>query len=895
MKLCTFACLWVLLAQIDAAGAQHSPLSSPQRAYETGAGAMLPNTPYRPNEHALADLDGDGTLDVACAQIGNFLTPQVSVAFNDGDGNFGAPLFLAAPGETAAVCAADLDGDGDVDLAFTQSSEGGQSGQSVVLYRNQGAGTFDAPVSIPCGKGPTAIRAVDFDLDGDLDLLTVNRKLGESDVSLLSNDGTAHFTRTDFPVGPEPYRMVVGDLNGDGRPDVVTTHVGPAPPAVTVSFNTGSGLSAPVGLLTGAAQLAQPGPIPAPAIGDVDNDGDLDVMYGYAPSAGNALALWKNAGNGTFAAVSAIESASNAATPWSMELVDVTNDGVLDLVTCGGQALSWWGFHRGLGGGAFALPETFASGEYSRWITAADIDADGDRDVVITNHGLMTVQVHRNDAGTFPAFDHLDAVDSYRCQIADVDGDGDLDIVALAVSIYTYINDGNGSFTRLSYFGGPGRFRNFLLRDLDGDGRPEMLKVKDPSSAPYHFYTNKNLGAGTWGPNQQWTLPASCGVYHFTALDFDNDGDLDVACNESGGCPSKPANQIYLLANQGDGTFGAATTINKVQWGISDIDSADLDGDGNADLVGVGSTQFNGAPAPTSGYVVLHGNGNGTFGTPVSHPLDPFILTITVRAVDMNADGAVDLIGAGLGTWGSTDQVVVMLNDLAGGFIPFSAQPAPKSLSYNGTNGIAFGDFSHDGLPDVVVGGGEDAVLYINDGEGRLLPGLRHGIGGQALWVATGDLNADGLLDVAAIALRMPVITLSEQVSVLFGQPVPAWTDAGSALAGAIGTPLLKGAGTLAVGSACAVTLSHAAGSAPAGLFVALASTPVPFKGGTLLPFPMLLTLVASTSPAGGIALPFTMPAGFPAGTTLWLQWAIQDAGAVQGAALSNAISGLVP
>jgi len=295
--------------------------------------------------------------------------------------------------------------------------------------------------------------------------------------------------------------------------------------------------------------------------------------------------------------------------------------------------------------------------------------------------------------------------------------------------------------------------------------------ITAPSSSPYHFYTNTNLGNGTWSPNQQWTLPNSCGVYYFTALDFDNDGDMDVACNETGGCASKPFSQVYFLRNQGNGTFDAATTMDKIQWGMSDVDSADIDGDGNVDIVGVGMTQFNGAPAPTHGYLVLRGNGNGTFNVPVAHSLAPFVLTSTMRAADMNGDGFADLVGAGLGTWGSVDQVVVMLNDGMGGLLPHSAQPAPKSLSFTGTNGIALADFSNDGRPDVLVGGGEDAVLYLNDGSGHLLAGLRHGIGGQALWVATGDFNGDNLRDAAAIALRLPPLTTSEHVSILFGQP----------------------------------------------------------------------------------------------------------------------------
>jgi hypothetical protein len=121
------------------------------------------------------------------------------------------------------------------------------------------------------------------------------------------------------------------------------------------------------------------------------------------------------------------------------------------------------------------------------------------------------------------------------------------------------------------------------------------------------------------------------------------------------------------------------------------------------------------------------------------------------------------------------------------------------------------------------------------------------------------------------------------------------WSDQGSALAGVAGTPLTTGTGTLAAGSANQVDLSGAAPLATAGLFVALSSTPVPFKGGTLKPFPFLPPLFLTTSASGTIEIPFHMPLGVPAGTDLWVQWAIQDGAAVAGVALSNAIQGVTP
>lgn len=121
------------------------------------------------------------------------------------------------------------------------------------------------------------------------------------------------------------------------------------------------------------------------------------------------------------------------------------------------------------------------------------------------------------------------------------------------------------------------------------------------------------------------------------------------------------------------------------------------------------------------------------------------------------------------------------------------------------------------------------------------------------------------------------------------------WTDEGCALAGASGEPVLAGSGSLAGGSANAFELTGAAPSAPSALFVGLASNPTPFKGGTLKPVPILTSLSLPTNPLGAVTLPFVMPGGVPAGVELHVQWAIQDAGAVLGVALSNAIKGVTP
>jgi hypothetical protein len=136
---------------------------------------------------------------------------------------------------------------------------------------------------------------------------------------------------------------------------------------------------------------------------------------------------------------------------------------------------------------------------------------------------------------------------------------------------------------------------------------------------------------------------------------------------------------------------------------------------------------------------------------------------------------------------------------------------------------------------------------------------------------------------------------VSAETVFLQGEP-GAWTSLGSGLAGAGGVPTLAGTGTLAPGTPGTLTLSGAAPSAAASLFVSLSSAPTPFKGGTLVPVPPVLTLPLVTNGSGAIPLAWaSWPGGLPAATSVFVQYAIADAGAPAGVAMSNALEGLTP
>jgi hypothetical protein len=141
------------------------------------------------------------------------------------------------------------------------------------------------------------------------------------------------------------------------------------------------------------------------------------------------------------------------------------------------------------------------------------------------------------------------------------------------------------------------------------------------------------------------------------------------------------------------------------------------------------------------------------------------------------------------------------------------------------------------------------------------------------------DDNSNGLDGVSLVATTLP----------------SPWTNLRTGLAGASGVPVLTGSGTLVAGSTGALSLTLAKHNSPALLFVSLASSPVPFKGGTLVAVPPVVILGLATDGAGALTLPFQWPAGVPSATSLYFHCAIQDAAGPQGVALSNALKAVVP
>jgi hypothetical protein len=504
---------------------------------------------------------------------------SVSVLFGRGDGTFDPPVSYDVPG-AFDVMAADYTGDGHPDLLVTRPPgvPGTPNTDLAGLYLlvNKGNGSFAPAVRIAGPEAPLHLASGDFNRDGRPDVLMTDWNQG---VSVLAGDNKGAFV-TAQPYGVVPLDgnlhqldvPLVTDLNGDGIPDVVLSERGGP---IHVRLGKGDGTFQPTIDIPVPTVPPATGPmaITAMAAGDINGDGKVDLVVTSARLATPNLGILLGNGDGTFQPLQAFQLTPNAletAAAADLALADFNGDGVLDLVVgLVGPGSRGIAVIRGpiLNRDNTLSPVTWVPLPiFPVRLQVGDFNGDHHLDVAALEPSFLTdpaspsriaILAGRGD-GTFSLARDLVLAppNSVDLAAADVDDDGRLDLVT-AASQYVPTDkggldvlrgNGDGTFERPVRYAEDQRWGYFrvTVADVNGDGHPDLVgSITDASNPPWFNADGSSRGVGVVLNKGDGTFDdvtiydhAGLNIAGIAAADFNRDGLTDI-----------------LTANGNDNTF----------------------------------------------------------------------------------------------------------------------------------------------------------------------------------------------------------------------------------------------------------------------------------------------------------------------------------------------------